>query len=62
MHVHVSENNFNILQVTIIYEEKVYTVMVNNFTDINKITRYFSPHIIEYINDHDIWCGNAGLG
>jgi hypothetical protein len=44
-----------------IYEEKVYTVMVNNFTDINK-TSYFSPQIIEYINDHDIWCGNAVLG
>jgi hypothetical protein len=36
------------------YEKKGYTMMVNNFTYINKTNDHFSPQLIVYKNDHDI--------
>jgi hypothetical protein len=36
------------------YEENDYTVMVNNFTNINRMGNHLSPQLIEHKIYHDI--------
>ena len=42
------------------YDKKVQTVMVNNFTNINKTSNHLSPYITEHKKETTYDVGNSG--